>query len=98
MDAPTLAEEMARRTSVVGEQVDDANLIKLKLVGTLVCILYEIPELALLRAPLVEEDSERKYWPWRIPVDYNWPNSECLPGDLVSVECQLTANGEVNPC
>ena len=96
-DAPTLAEEMARRSSVAGEQVGDANLIKMKLAGTLVCILYEIPELALLRVQLVERDGEREYWPWRIPVDYDWPNSECLPGDLVSVEGQLAANGEGEP-
>ena len=94
---PTLAEEMARRTGVAGERVGTDNLVKMQLVGTLICTLYDIAELALLRVSLVDEDGEREEWPWRLSVDHDWPGSGCLPGDLVSVEGYLTAMGEGDP-
>ena len=97
-DAPTLAEEMARRTGLARERVDDANLIKMQAVGTLVCNAQDLEELALLRVPLVDEDGKREDWPWHIPVDYDWPKSGYLPHDLVSVEARSPPTERVSPC
>lgn len=96
-NAPTLAEEMARRTGVVGERADTANIVKMQLVGTLVCIPFEMPQDALLEVALVDEDGKRECRRWHLSVGYEWPESECLPGDLVNVEGHLTADGDCDP-
>ena len=97
-DAPTLAEEMARRSGVVGVCVGTANAVKMRLVGNLVCFPFGMENEALLRVPLIDEDGKPVDWPpWNLPVWYDWPGSECLPCDLVSVEGQISANGESEP-
>ena len=95
-DAPTLAEEMARRTCVVVEHMDDASFIKMQLVGILVCIPFEMPMDGLLEVPLVDEEGKQES-SWHLSVWHNWPESECLPGDLVRIEGHIAANGECDP-
>ena len=94
-DAPTLADEMARRTSVV-KRVGDANLIKMRLVGTLVCIPFDMPMHGLLEVQLADEDGKRDS-SWHLSVWHDWTKSECLPGDLVHIEGRLVADGECDP-
>ena len=95
---PTLAEELARRGGVVGERDGNANAVKLQLVGTLVCIPHDFPQHALLEARLADEGGEREFpADWHLAVIHDWPKSECLPCDLVSVEGYLTADGECDP-
>ena len=94
-DAPTLADEMARRTSVV-KRVGDANLIKMQLVGTLVCIPFDMPMHGLLEVQLADEDGKRDS-SWHLSVWHDWTKSECLPGDLVRIEGHLAADGECDP-
>ena len=97
-DAPTLAEEMARRAGVAGVCVGTANVVKMRLVGNLLCFPFDMTKEALLRVPLVDEDGKPVDWPpWNLPVWYDWPGSEFLPCDLVSVEGQIAANGEYEP-
>ena len=95
-NTPTLAEEMARRTGVVGERSDAANVVKLQLVGTLVCFPFEMPQDALLEVTLADEGGEH-HWTWHLSVGFDWPETECLPCDLVSVEGHLAADGECDP-
>ena len=96
-DTPTLAEEMARRAGVAVERVEDANLIRMQLVGTLVCLPFGMPMHGLLEVPLVDEDGEREHSHWHLSVWHDWPESGCLPGDLVCIEGQLAADGECDP-
>lgn len=79
------------------ERVGDANAIKLQLMGTLVCILHDVEELALLDVRLVDERGKPEDWAWELMVDHDWPKTECLPRDFVSVEGHLTAQGEGEP-
>ena len=82
---------------VAGERIDSGNVVKLQLVGTLLCNAHDVPEFAILEVPLVDEHGKREDWPWHLLVDHDWPESECLPCDLVSVEGQLAANGAGEP-
>ena len=96
-NTPTLAEETERRTGLAGELVETANVVKLQLVRTLVCIPFGVEHEALLSVPLADEDGKHEYWPWRLPLYYDWPASQLLPCDLVRVEGQIDANGEGEP-
>ena len=96
-NAPTLAEELTRRSGFAGERVDDANAVKLQLVGTLLCFPFDVEQWALLIVDLVDADGKPEDWAWKLAVIHDWPNTECLPCDLVSVEGHLTANGEGEP-
>ena len=84
---------------MVVERVDDASVIKMQLVGTLVCIPFGMPMHGLLEVPLVneDEDGKRVYSHWHLSVWHDWRESGCLPGDLVRVEGQLAADGEHEP-
>lgn len=82
---------------VAREPVERGNVVKLQLVGTLLCNAHDVPELAILEVPLVDEHGKREDWPWHLLVGHDWPESECLPCDLVSVEGQLAANGAAEP-
>ena len=94
-NAPTLALELARRGVV--ERVGNANAVKLQLVGTLVCFPHDVETWALLEVRLIDKRGKPEYWAWQLTVVYHWPKTKCLPGDLVSVEGQLGADGEGEP-
>ena len=89
--------ELARRTSPAGKRVDDANAVELQLVGTLLCFPFDVEECALLDVRLVDEHGKPEDWGWKLTVGHDWPNTECLPCDFVSVEGHLAANGEGEP-
>ena len=96
-NAPTLAEELARRSGVVGERVGDANAIEMQVVGTLMCFPTDWEEWALLEVSLVDEHGKPGTWTWGLIVGHDWHHTEFLPGDLVSVEGRLGAHGGSEP-
>lgn len=96
-NAPTLAEELARRSRVAGERVGDANAIEMQVVGTLSCFPTDWEEWAQLDVRLVDEHGKPETWTWHLILGHDWHNTECLPGDLVSVEGRLCAHGGNEP-
>ena len=86
-----------RASGTVSERVGDANLVELHVVGTLVCLPHDMEDVALLNVPLVDERGKAKTWGWHLTVIHDWPDTECLPGDFVSVQGRLVANGEGEP-
>ena len=96
-NTPTLAQELARRRGIAGERVGDANAIKLQVVGTLLCFPTDYEKWALLDVSLVDEHGKPEIWVWKLIVFHDWPNTECLPCDLVSVEGHLVAHGGHEP-
>ena len=93
--APTLADELARQTD--RRRAEAANLVEMRLVGTLICLPFDMPQSALLEVLLVDRDRRREHSSWHLAVGHDWPESECLPGDLVYVEGHLAVGAENDP-
>ena len=86
-----------RASGTASERVDNANLVHLHVVGTLVCLPHDMEDVALLNVPLMDERGKANAWGWHLTVIHDWPDTECLPGDFVSVEGRLVADGEGKP-
>ena len=58
---------------------------------------HRLREVGAARRELGRRTRQARIWVWKLIVFHDWPNTECLPCDLVSVEGHLVAHGGHEP-